>query len=160
MCIKNWSKLWMRYKKTKKPNCHFWRTRRKAWDCAWRLPKTAPRGWANLLSHPSGWTPGSPDTSTLSPCEEQAHPLLGASTGSCFFFSLPPAAAVGPNKALPAFFVWSLINLYWLGKAKNFCQYHKLCNRAIKKAILNLSVEVCEENGGMKQEEEHRAEFF
>ena len=87
-------------------------------------------------------------------------PTLGSKHKNLLFVLIPSCWSSDPHKALPEFFVWPLIDLYWLGKAKNFGQYHKWYNRAIKKVILNLSVEVCEENGGMKQEEEHGVELF
>lgn len=71
-CMGSWGKIWtIKYKKTKKPNCHFGRAESKT-ECQeqkqvlWCLQYSAPqKGWANHLDHPSCPTPGLPLFSPL-----------------------------------------------------------------------------------------------
>ena len=83
MC--SWGKFWTtRHKKTKKPNCHFWRSGckntvswAKAGSCPCPLHSTPPKGWANLPKPPL-W----PDHWT--------HPtVIPHSIGTSYLFSLP-----------------------------------------------------------------------
>lgn len=144
----------MRYKRPS-PTATSEEPRRKAGDCA----GTSTQSNTKRVGEPP-WAPldgpGSPDTSTLSPCENKLT-LLGASTEAAFL--LTPSATAVFNKALPAFCLVSDQFVLLIG-AKNFCQYHKLCNRAIRKRFSTQNCgSLAEENGGMKQEEEHRVEF-
>ena len=119
-CMRSYGKCWT--KDTKKSNCHFGRAQNKsrgsgakAGYCACPLHTTSPKGWANHLSHRSSRTPG--HTLTLTPCKEQARPSTpwpqGASQqGNLLFVLTPPCCRKGPNKALPEFLVWPLINFY------------------------------------------------
>ena len=76
------------------------------------------KGWAHHLSHHSGPTPG--HTLTLTPYREWARPSLGSEQGNLLLvFASSCSRHRSPNKALPEFLVWPLVNFYWLGKAKN-----------------------------------------
>ena len=75
------------------------------------------RGWANHPSHASGPTPG--HTPTLTPYKEPAHPLLGNEQGNLLLVFVPPCGSRGPNKALPEFLVWPLINFFWLRRPRS-----------------------------------------
>ena len=98
-----------RYKETKKP---FEEPGAKPGYCPCPLHTTPPKGWAKHLSHPSGQTPG--HSPTLTPYKGQAHhPHQGANKqGKLLFVLAPPCCSGGPNKALPEFLVWPLINFY------------------------------------------------
>ena len=78
------------------------------------------QGWVNHLSHPSRLTPG--PMPTITPYKEPAHPSLGSEQGLLLLVLTTPYCITGPNRALPEFLVWPLINFYWLGKAKNVGQ--------------------------------------
>ena len=79
---------------------------------AWSLQKVCPRGWPDHLSHPSRLA--HQFTPTLSPhLRDQVTSLLGESKGTYFSFMLQHGSK-SHSKALPEFFVWSLINFYWL----------------------------------------------
>ena len=89
--------------KDQKPSCHFWRAGSKnrvlgakAGNCACPLHTTLPNGWADHLSHSAGPTPG--PAPTLTPCKEPPRPPRRMSRGTCYLFSLPPAAAGTPIK--------------------------------------------------------------
>ena len=76
------------------------------------------------LSHPSGPTPG--HTPTLTSYKEPACLHLGVGggeQGKLLLVFTPPCCSRGPNKALPEFLVWPLINFYWLKKTKNTGKY-------------------------------------
>ena len=107
--------------KDQTPNCHFWRagsknrvSGAKVGYCACPLHSTLPKRWADHLSHPSNLTPGPTPTLT---------PLWGSEQGKLLLVFAPPCCSRGPNKALPKFLVWPLINFYWSGKAQNPGRY-------------------------------------
>jgi len=120
-----WGKLMaVRYKKTKKTNCHFWRAGNKnsiRSRSACPLHSTTPKGWANHPSHTSSLSPG--HTLTLIPYKEPTHPHLGTKQGNLSLVFAPSCYSRGPNKALPEFLDWPLINFYWWRKVKNQGQY-------------------------------------
>ena len=93
----------------------------KAGYCPCPLHRTPPKGWANHLSNPFNLTPGHTPTFTL--CNEPALPSRGANKRNCYLFFTHPCHCRSPNKALPEFLVWPLINIYCLGKAKNPDRY-------------------------------------
>ena len=78
VCTGSWGKLRTKgFKKTKQPNCYFWRPRSKNWVlgakagyCACPLYSILPKGWAHYLSHPSSQTSG--HTPILTPHREPA----------------------------------------------------------------------------------------
>ena len=84
VCTCSWGKFWTtRYKKTKNLNCHFWGAGSKS--RVPHMPPTPSKCWANHLSQ----------CHRLTPSKEPALPSLssqGASRGTCYVFSLPPAA--------------------------------------------------------------------
>lgn len=85
VCMCSWSKPWtVRYKKTKKPNCHFWRTRSKNRVCICHLHSIPPKGWANHLK---------PFQPTPAPTHkrDQLNPHFGEwarEQDTCYHFSL------------------------------------------------------------------------
>ena len=102
----NWGKLWTtRYKKGQTPTPLL---RSKSRYCAWSLHRAPPRGQADHLSNPSGWThwllphPRSIEGTSLLH-SEQVHLLLVCAPSWC-----------SPAKAWPEFLIWPLINFYWL----------------------------------------------
>ena len=135
VCMHSWSEFWTkRYKDKKTPNCHFWRARSKETGVLGTKQGTAhvptAKGWANHLSHPSSPTPR--HTPILNPYEEPANPTLTL-TLHCpesqqrnKFLVFTPSCSWprSPNKVLPEFLVWSLVNFYWLEKVKNSGWYH------------------------------------
>ena len=92
-----------------------------------RMPPalSTTNGWAEHLSHPSGPTPG--HTPTLTPHKEPACPPSGSEQGNLLLVFAPSCGGRGPNKALPEFLIWPLVNFYWLWKAMNPGQYHDHC---------------------------------
>ena len=117
VCMCSWGKLCTtRYKKT---NCHFWGARNKsrgsgakAGHCACPLHSAPPKGWADHLSHPSGWTPGP------TPIRNQLAPPQGVSEQGKLLLVLPPlCCSRGPNKALPGFLV-SSDQFLWIGEGQ------------------------------------------
>ena len=119
VCMCSWGKFWTSYKETKKPNCHFWRARKKsrvlrmppAHNTTKGVGKTPkpplwPDPWTHPYPHPiSG-------TSSPAPLREQA------SKETCYLFLLPPCCSRDSNKALPEFVVWPLISFYWLRRPR------------------------------------------
>ena len=113
VCMCSWGKLrTRRYKKTKKPNCHFWRAGSKNrvsvakagyWECP--LHSTPPKGWTKLLSYPFSSTHRLTSTYPHSIQGTSLPPPRGASKGNHYLFSLPPAAAGAPVK--PSLNFWS-----------------------------------------------------
>ena len=90
----------------------------KAGCCSCPMEKTPLKGWADHLSRPSSLIPG--HSPILSPYKEQVAPSWGVSEqGNLLVVLTLQCHSRGPNKALPEFLVWPLINFYWLGKAKN-----------------------------------------
>ena len=69
------------------------------------------RGEQNTQATPLSRTPG--HTPTLTPHKEQACHPLGSEQRSVCSHPLPP------NKVLPEFLVWPLVNFYSLVKVKN-----------------------------------------
>ena len=114
----------VRYKKTKKahlPRLESWEQKQcREQKCMPPTP-TAPKGWANHPSHTSSLSPG--HTPTLIPYKEPTHPHLGTKQGNLLLVFAPFCYSRDPNKALPEFLDWPLINFYWLGKVKNHDQY-------------------------------------
>ena len=105
-----------------KPSCCIWRAGSKSRVLCMPLYSTPPKEWAKHLSHPSSLTPGR--TPTLTPYREPVCPSLESEQGNLLLVLAPHWCSRGPNKALPEFLVWPLINFYWLGKAKNPGRYH------------------------------------
>ena len=113
--------LWTRYKKTQKPNRHFWRSggkRRvsgtKAGYHTCPLHTIPPKIWADHLSQASGLTHG--HTSTLTPFKEPASIRQWARKLVTWFGFL--LLQPGPNKALLKFLVCYLSNFYWLRRPR------------------------------------------
>ena len=104
--------------KDQKPNCHFWRV---------------PSKNRVLCMHPAHNTTkrvGKPPKLLLLPnprSRPYPHPISGISLppasgsdqGHLLLVFTPSCCSRNPNKALPKFLFWPLINFYWLGKAKN-----------------------------------------
>lgn len=86
----------------------------KAGYCAWALYTTPPKGSADLLSHPSH-LPNPLIHPHFHPLKEPGCPL-GEPTGSLLLVVILLCCGRSPNKALPEFLFWPLINSYW-----NFC---------------------------------------
>ena len=89
----------------------------KAGYCACPLHTPPPKGWAKPLSHP----PARPlDTPLPSPhIRNKLAPPRGASKQENLLFDLAPrCCSRGPNKALPEFLVWPLINFYCLRRQR------------------------------------------
>lgn len=104
-----------RLRETKKPSCHFWRVwSKKSKVLHMLLSSTSPKRREKHLRHVSELTPAS--TPTLTQYKEQACHLLPLHLGSK---QAKESVTWGPNKALHESPVWPLVNLYWLGKAKN-----------------------------------------
>ena len=128
-CIPSWGKFWTKdTKRPENPTATFEepgaKAGTKAGYCACPLHTTPPKGWANHLSHPSGLTPG--HTPTLTPRKEPARPPSGSEQERKWLLVFaPPCRSRGPDKVLPEFPVWALVNFYWLGKAKNSGRYQK-----------------------------------
>ena len=74
----------------------------------------ATKGWADHLSHcaPPGRTPG--HTPTLAPCTEPVSPCQpqGREPGNLLLVLAPLCSSRIPDKTLPEFLVWPLINFY------------------------------------------------
>ena len=79
-------------------------------------------GAGRHLSHPSSLTSG--HTPALSSNKEWAHTLSRSKQGGFLVFIFSCSQQKNPNRALPEFLVWSLVNFYWLGRAKNPGWYH------------------------------------
>ena len=71
---------------------------------------------AKYLSHPSRQTPGCP--STLIPYKEPAWPDSGEGASKGIWCLFSHLCGRGPNKALPDFLVWLLINFYRLRRSR------------------------------------------
>ena len=116
-CMCSEGKLWtIRYKKTKKPTATSEKPGAKAVYCECPVHITPPKAWANYLSHPPGPIPG--HTTTLTPYKESARPHWASEKGNLLLVLAPPCCSRVPNKALPEFLVWSLINFYWLRRPR------------------------------------------
>ena len=74
-------------------------------------------GAGRHLSHPSSLTSG--HTPALSSNKEWAHTLSRSKQGGFLVFIFSCSRQKNPNRALPEFLVWSLVNFYWLRRAKN-----------------------------------------
>ena len=111
--------------KNKKPTATSEEPGAKAGYCACPLHTPPPKGWVKHLSQPSGLTPG--PSPTLTPCNEPAHSPQRASKGTCCLFSLShppdPRCSRDPNKALPEFLVWPLINFYLLRRPRTLVRH-------------------------------------
>ena len=102
---------------------HFWRAgskksvSRKTQRLRMRPALNTAKGESDHLSHP----PTLPlDTSLPSPHIRSKLSLFSRSEQGRLVYSCSPLVYNrSPNKALPEFLVWSGINFYWLGKAKN-----------------------------------------
>ena len=116
-------------KERKKPNCHFWAPQSKR-----RVLLTSPaHNTSKPTWHPPSSRPRDPPLPSLhlrkqlAPSEEWGR--------KCYLFSLSWHSRM-PNKALPEFLVWPLVNFYCLQKAKN-----QVCNSTgLKKSPGTLSV--------------------
>ena len=84
----HWGKLWTtRYKKTKKPNCHFQKARSKSWVLQ-VLPAHNITKRVGKASKPlSGPTPG--PTPALTTYKERAHSYLGRKQGGLLLIFTP-----------------------------------------------------------------------
>ena len=84
-------------------------SRAKAGYCPWSLHTAPPRRWADHLNPSSGQShPPSPHSAHL---RNKLNFCLGEWTKesvTCFL------SLLRPNKALPQFLIWPLINFYWL----------------------------------------------
>ena len=80
---------------------------------AWSLHTAPPRGWADHLIH-SGPTHRSAPAPALTPFKGPALPHWGSEQGYLLLVFTPSCCSTSPNKALPEFLVWPLINFYWL----------------------------------------------
>lgn len=80
----------------------------------WSLHLAPPRGWADHPSHASGLTPG----------KEAAYLQLRERPKDPVTCSHSPVA---PNKALPEFLVWPLINFCWLRRPRTLV-IHTTCS--------------------------------
>ena len=77
--------------------------------CACPLHTMLPKEWLNHLKHPSGPTSGHILTLTL--CQEKAClPWVQSKQGDLLFAFFAFCFIRGPNKALPEFLVWPLVN--------------------------------------------------
>ena len=90
------------------------------WACPLHSPR--PERWAKHESYLSSPTPG--HTPTLPPCKEPAHSPSASEQTREGVVLAPSCGSRGPNKALPEFLLWPLVNFYWLGKARNPGWYH------------------------------------
>ena len=79
---------------------------------AWSLHTASARRWADHLRQPSCRTHRS--AHTLTPFKGPAHPLPGSEQGHLLLILAPSRGSTRPNKALPEFLIWPLINFYWL----------------------------------------------
>ena len=92
-----------------------------------------PKGWANHLRQPSGLSPG--HTPPLTPYKEQAClplPSGNEQTRERVVCSQSPCCSTGPNKALPGFLCWPLINFCWLRRPRTL-----VGNSCCKSQLLN-----------------------
>ena len=132
--ISSCGKLWMtRYQKKKpleKPNFHFWTSEGK------NRYREQKRGTTHAPAHTTTKGVGRPPKPRLWPdpykerdCPPHTHLGEPASKVTCCLFSLPPAMAGTPNKALPEFPVWPLVNFYWLGKPRTLLWNNNACCR-------------------------------
>ena len=124
-CMGSWDKLGTtRYKKTKNPTATSEEPRAKAKYCAWALHTAPPRGWADHLTTPPARPLDPPlpsphirnQLSLPSPAESKQGKLLLVFTPLC--------CSTSPNKDLPEFLVWLLINFCWLRRPRSL-----VCNR-------------------------------
>ena len=120
-CMCSWGKFWTQkiQRDQKNPTATFEKAgaktgcleQKQGTACTWPLHTTSPKGWAKLLSQPSGPTPG--HTPTLTPYKKQACPPQGVSNqGNLLFVLTAHCCSRGPSKALPKFLVWPLVNFY------------------------------------------------
>ena len=88
-----WGKFWTEKYKDKKPNCHFWRAGRKAGYCTQHHRGVGKPPKPHLQPDPC---------IHLTPDKEKAcHLRWGASQGTCYLFSLIPAASKGATPIKP-----------------------------------------------------------
>ena len=88
-----------------------------------RMPPAlnSTEGWAKTpkpLLWPDAWTHLFPH-----PIRNQLAPASGSEQGNLLLVFAPSWGRRGPNKGLPEFLVWPLVNFCCLGKAKNPGQY-------------------------------------
>ena len=97
------------------------------YTCALHTPPLPPppKGWADLLSHPSGPTLG--PALSLAPYKGQVHTpppsIKPASKGICCLLSLPTALTGIPIKTFLNFSPCPLIDFHWLRRAKGMVQW-------------------------------------
>lgn len=95
-------KLWTTwYRKTKKPTCHFWGVRGKSGGCGTDLCKRHHQRGGQTTKPSPGWP-------YPHPFEGTSLPHWGSEQGKLLLFF-----AVSTNPC-PDFFLWPLINFYWL----------------------------------------------
>ena len=117
-----------RYKETKKRRCHFWTAWSKGFGGKSKVLIMPPThnttrevGKPPMLSFcPNSWT--HPYTYSISGTSSTQQ---GSKQGNLSLVLTPHCCSRNPNKALPEFLVWLVVNFYWLGKAKKPSQYHE-----------------------------------
>ena len=100
--------------KDQKPNCHFWGVGSKAGYWACTLHTAPPRGWGRPPKPPLRPDPGSVPTLTPFKAPACPPPTSEREQGHLLFVFAPMCYSTSPNKALPEFLIWPLINFYWL----------------------------------------------
>lgn len=123
-CMHSWDKLWTRQKNKTKPQLPLLKSQEQNQGVRSKsnglcMPAALnTSGWANHLSQPSGLTP---DTLLLLPhLRNQLTLTQGASKqGNLLLVFIPSCCSRSPNKPLPAFLIWPLINFCWWGEARN-----------------------------------------
>ena len=114
----------IRYKKTKKaqlPLLKSWEQKQCPEQKCMPLALNSTKGMGKPPQphlQPESWT-----HPTLIPYKEPTHPRLGTKQGNLLLVFAPSCYSRGPNKALPEFLDWPLINFYWWRKVKKHSQY-------------------------------------
>ena len=98
--------------KRSNPNSHYWGVGSKSNVVSISWHTAPPMGWADHLNQPLVQPLNLP----------YPHPYirqLSGADGGLLFVLTPPCCGRGPNKTLPEFLVWPLINFCWLRKPRN-----------------------------------------
>ena len=108
--------------KDQKPNCHCWGVqnksrvfRAKAEYCACTLHTASPSRWADHPDHRSHFSSPTPPSSHIrTQIAPSSPPPPGRELRNLLLVFYPSYCSRSPNKTLPEFPVWLLINFYWL----------------------------------------------
>ena len=124
VCMRNWGKFSIKdTKRLKNTETTSEELEAKAGVLCMLPAHSITKRWAEHWGHPFDLALGC--IPTLTPYKEPAHlDSRSKQQGSLLLVFPAPWCSRGPNKALPEFLVWPLINIYWLRKTKNPGWYH------------------------------------